>query len=294
MGNLIVSLMVTWSGKKEETDPDEPEMTRADVKFQWGCQNGNMNAVEHWLEQGADVNLMAKSSTPLLRCAGSYQDKPDILEYILDRGADTDIMIPIKNHPHHTALHLAALLGHCGIVKVLIENGADVNAVNTDGVTPLAMNELYEQQFGITVERRQKEIIAGKKTIKEDLTAAGAVMNVADLEKKGDEAPEAPADGEHGIKEEIKEEIAQSPSTEATPPPAATPATPATPANATDSPVQAMTPIGRVERLEAAMNKDGAGGVIARLTDIEAELLGERQEGTIPERLQQLEESMGL
>merc|ERR1711865_287916 len=125
-------------------------------------------------------------------------------------------------------------------------------------------------------------------TIKEDLTAAGAVMNVADLEKKADEAPEASADGEHGIKEEIKEEIAQSPSTEATPPPAATPAT------ATDSPVQAMTPIGRVERLEAAMNKDGAGGVIARLTDIEAELLGEKQEGTIPERLQQLEESMGL
>ena len=52
--------MVTWSGKKEENDPDEPEMTRADVKFQWGCQNGNIGAVEHWLEQGADVNLMAK------------------------------------------------------------------------------------------------------------------------------------------------------------------------------------------------------------------------------------------
>jgi len=291
--------MVTWSGKKEENDPDEPEMTRADVKFQWGCQNGNIGAVEHWLEQGADVNLMAKSSTPLLRCAGSYQDKPEILEYILDRGADTDIMIPTKNHPHHTALHLAALLGHCGIVKVLIENGADVNAVNADGVTPLAMNELYEQQFGITVERRQKEIIAGKRTIQEDLTAAGAVMNVADLEKKADEAPAAPdeapaapADGEDGI----KEEIAQSPSTEATPPPTemATPATPATPANATDSPAQSMTPIGRVERLEAAMNKDGAGGVIARLTEIEAELLGEKQAGTIPERLQQLEESMGL
>ena len=120
-----------------------------------------------------------------------------------------------------------------------------------------------------------------------------------DLEKKADEAPTAPdeapaapADGEDGI----KEEIAQSPSTEATPPPTemATPATPATPANATDSPAQSMTPIGRVERLEAAMNKDGAGGVIARLTEIEAELLGEKQAGTIPERLQQLEESMGL
>ena len=113
-----------------------------------------------------------------------------------------------------------------------------------------------------------------------------------DLEKKADEAPAAAADGEGGI----KEEIAQSPSTEATPPPTemATPATPATPANATDSPAQSMTPIGRVERLEAAMNKDGAGGVIARLTEIEAELLGEKQAGTIPERLQQLEESMGL
>jgi len=283
--------MVTWEAKKEETDPDEPEMTREDTKFQWGCLNGNMNAVEHWLEQGADVNLMAKCSTPLLRCAGSYQDKPEILEHILERGADSDIMIPTRNHPHHTALHLAALLGHCGIVKVLIENGADVNAVNADGVTPLAMNELYEQQFGIIVERRQKEIIAGKKTIKEDLTAAGAVMNVADLEKKAGEAPEAPVDPEHGIKAEI------APSTEATPLPAETaPAssTPATPANATDSPAQNMTPIGRVERLEAAMNKDGSGGVISRLSDIEAELLGDKQEGTIPERLLQLEESMGL
>ena len=42
-----------------------------------------------------------------------------------------------------TALHWAALNGHKEVVQLLISNGADVNAKNSDGKTPadLAMNK---------------------------------------------------------------------------------------------------------------------------------------------------------
>jgi ankyrin repeat protein len=40
-------------------------------------------------------------------------------------------MRPTDDAAAYTALHLAALLGHQGVARVLIEHGADVNALDT-------------------------------------------------------------------------------------------------------------------------------------------------------------------
>ncbi|QJT97560.1 ankyrin repeat domain-containing protein [Wolbachia endosymbiont of Diaphorina citri] len=45
---------------------------------------------------------------------------------LVDRGADADS----KNKDGRTPLHDAALEGHNGVVKTLLERGANVNALN--------------------------------------------------------------------------------------------------------------------------------------------------------------------
>ena len=43
------------------------------------------------------------------------------------------------NEQKETALHVAAFCGHCDVAQILIEAGADVNALSDDCVTPLDM-----------------------------------------------------------------------------------------------------------------------------------------------------------
>ena len=57
----------------------------------------------------------------------------EIVEYLLDSGAEVDI----KNNHLNTPLHLAASRGLIQISKLLIAKGADINAQNKDGRTPL-------------------------------------------------------------------------------------------------------------------------------------------------------------
>jgi ankyrin repeat protein len=42
-------------------------------------------------------------------------------------------------------LHIAAAMGHKEVVKILIEEGGDVNEINADGHTPLDMAENHPE-----------------------------------------------------------------------------------------------------------------------------------------------------
>ena len=57
----------------------------------------------------------------------------DVVKVLIQNGADVNAVDEYK----FTALHLAARHGHVDIAKVLIENGADVNAVQKDKCTAL-------------------------------------------------------------------------------------------------------------------------------------------------------------
>jgi cytohesin len=57
-----------------------------------------------------------------------------MVKILLERGADVDS----TDTENMTALHLAAQMGHVGLVKLLISSGANANAVSkTYGETPL-------------------------------------------------------------------------------------------------------------------------------------------------------------
>ena len=59
---------------------------------------------------------------------------------LLDAGADVNAVGLIQE----TALHIAIDALHPGIVRALVEKGADLTAKNKDGLTPLAIAQAKE------------------------------------------------------------------------------------------------------------------------------------------------------
>jgi len=73
---------------------------------------------------------------PLHIAAGKWC-KEGLIPQILAKGAFVDI----RNIYKQTPLHFAAVYGCLEAIQLLIENGADVNAVDSSGHTPLALAE---------------------------------------------------------------------------------------------------------------------------------------------------------
>ena len=57
----------------------------------------------------------------------------DIVNLLLERGAKLEA----RDRDNFTALHLGVVYGHSMIVSILVDAGADVNAIGNFGHTPL-------------------------------------------------------------------------------------------------------------------------------------------------------------
>ncbi len=84
----------------------------------FAAERGHLDVVKLLYERGADVNP-----------APNW----DIVPLVFERAANIDIYWNWKNTP----LHLAAREGHADVVDFLLKHGADVNAQNADGQTPV-------------------------------------------------------------------------------------------------------------------------------------------------------------
>ena len=78
-----------------------------------------------------------------------YESKINSQEHInalleaINRSSRDDVIY--KNENKLTCLHLAVQINNADIVKALIEKGADVNAINDRGVTPLHLAIVKKQ-----------------------------------------------------------------------------------------------------------------------------------------------------
>lgn len=95
-----------------------------------------LELVKFLLDNGANVNEAGHlGDTPLTAAALSGFKDPSLVAYLLKKGADPNA----KNALGFTALHLAAQKGCLESVKVLIKNGAQLGAGDTEGITPLQL-----------------------------------------------------------------------------------------------------------------------------------------------------------
>jgi ankyrin repeat protein len=102
-----------------------------ETALMWSMHDKNKVAI--LLKYGADINAAARSgNTPLLiGCVGNNQY--EIVKMLLDNGAN----ISAKNNEKETALMRAALFGDTATISLLINKGIDINARTGDGHTAL-------------------------------------------------------------------------------------------------------------------------------------------------------------
>jgi ankyrin repeat protein len=126
-------------------------------------QNGDLEGVKYFLNNGADVNYRYANSNTALHCATAFGHSA-IVEKLLNRGADVNAcnalgFTPLMyantallageliraganvnymiNGSGRTVLHSAVIYGFLTVVKKLIDEDAEVNCMDCNGRTPL-------------------------------------------------------------------------------------------------------------------------------------------------------------
>lgn len=95
---------------------------------------GQLEYYKYMLAAGADINDFN------LRASTAYTENA---RYLIDQGAD----VSVRYYKNKTFLHIAVQNSKADLVEILIEAGADVNAIDDDGDTPL--DELQSGQSRI-------------------------------------------------------------------------------------------------------------------------------------------------
>eukprot|EP01071_Lankesteria_metandrocarpae_P003707 Lankesteria_metandrocarpae@DN3125_c0_g1_i1.p1 len=107
--------------------------------FSGACYNGNVDKMKDILKKEKDkakiMNTVNEDGmTPLLRAA--QRSSPDVIKLLIENGADVRLA---SKKTGETPLHIAAFHRNKGVVEVLLETEAkkDVNVQDQHGYTPL-------------------------------------------------------------------------------------------------------------------------------------------------------------
>lgn len=96
------------------------------------------------LELGAKADAFSDYGVPLLEA--SRLGNEDLIQLLLDYGADIDLKSGGKEYPRTTALQVASENGHEDIVRCLLQRGANINlGGDNTGHSPLAQATIHGQ-----------------------------------------------------------------------------------------------------------------------------------------------------
>lgn len=98
-------------------------------------RDGDTKAVDLFIRSGFPPDVRDKSGVPMLCLAARFKHR-SIVELLLDRGAAIDAQSDDRGY---TALMDAAQQGDDGLLRFLLEAGADPNACSKDGQTALIL-----------------------------------------------------------------------------------------------------------------------------------------------------------
>jgi len=94
---------------------------------------GSDHAIDALVAKGASIDEIDNENRTALHLA-AYEGKIKAVKKLLRVGADMEI---VEKTNGMTAFHLAVVNGAEDVVRVFIENNANINAESKDGVTPL-------------------------------------------------------------------------------------------------------------------------------------------------------------
>jgi len=103
----------------------------------YACQFGFMNAVKLLVENGADINAKSNEPTePFFRAAitplfmAVANNKKYIATYLIERGADVNLGTEVDPNTSNSALLNSIYYTRKDIIKILLDNGADINQLS--------------------------------------------------------------------------------------------------------------------------------------------------------------------
>ena len=98
------------------------------------CENGNIESVKKHIDSRSDLNAKNMGGWLSLHSVANSSDKGvEITELLIANGADVNA----KDNWGSTPLHSAVWAGHKKLVHLLIARGEDIHTKNDEGVTPL-------------------------------------------------------------------------------------------------------------------------------------------------------------
>ena len=104
----------------------EAKNLQGNTALQMSAWEGHITSVELLLQQGADVNSRGSTdTTPLMMAA--ERGRTDVVRLLLEQGAEIDA-VSVNHYFGSTAIAQALYKSHTATAKVLLERGADANA----------------------------------------------------------------------------------------------------------------------------------------------------------------------
>jgi len=126
--------------------------------------DGNLEALRELLDKGANPNeYNSEIDGSILIHLGVQCDRLDIVDFLIANGADIDAVTTEGN----TALHIATEKKSNPMIRTLLDKGANPNFINTAGASPLHLAAvLGDDNIAITKVLVEYGADVNKKTIK--------------------------------------------------------------------------------------------------------------------------------
>ncbi len=106
--------------------------------IRWAIQSGHLNIVKALVDKGTNIKrAYSDGITPLEQAVGERH--MPIIKYLISAGVDVN-----QKTANGTALHVACAYGQTEIVKILLQNGADLRIKDDYGKTPRHFSKDYK------------------------------------------------------------------------------------------------------------------------------------------------------
>jgi ankyrin repeat protein len=133
--------------------PSDDRQEILDEALVWASKSGRVEVLDALVERGADIDADPYRGTSLAWATVNRRRRT--VSWLLDHGADVNRRSTFGGPSHGervTALHLAAQCGDAGLVRLLLDRGADPSLVDGGyGHTPLGWARQFQQHEVVAI-----------------------------------------------------------------------------------------------------------------------------------------------